>query len=1313
MSETSASAPSTASAPSEETTNPGDRALLLGAQPPVVPVLRKRYAVVVGISQYKNPDLNLRYAHRDAEELYNLICTPRGGGFSDENIVKLIDGEATTRNITRALRSFLQQPGRDDIVLIYLACHGAPDPNRPQNVYLITHDTEPDDIPGTALPMDDIQRDLTDILLADRVVLIADTCHSGAVGGAAGGSAGRRAVIDESAAASRYLQALGQSKPGMAILTSAEASETSREDVQWGGGHGVFTWHLLEGLRGKAENRQGQVTVGGLFDYVREQVRQDTGDQQHPVIGTTPFDRELPLAVTGDISTNDYFQLGLALLDVGRLLDDKERFRSAERQLNESLRLAGELGQPLPAAHLYLGLAQLARGDARSALASLGAAQEKLSGDLRVEAAFGRVVASALAGDTTATTRAIEDFAGAYPADWRLPCLNQMLAALSKDDQKSVGRALLIGISEYDGASHIPPLAGPPNDLDLAHEMLVTHFGFDPSNIFRLEDAKATYQAIVDALTQLATDAGDEDRVVIWYSGHAISQDSPAYLLPHDYDIGARINGITAEELHAAVKTIPAQHKLLVLDTHGRDEMFALAEEGAYLLALAEDRPSQTAQETRFNGKYYGLFSYELVQSLSRTPNASLDEVMAEVVQAVETKSEGQQTPRLVGNGQGALFENLDWQLYADAFTFSPRRNFDALTLTQLETFERRFSQEQSMNFPPVLHALGRGYLAKQAFPQARRLLQAAQEQAARIGLNDPEWALSLAIAQLRTHTYADGVQTLRDYQTTTPNDARLANALTAAEGLTNHRLHAVLVGVGQYSHSSIPPALGALDDVENVRRLLVEKLGADEEHIVTLVNQDATAGAIRKEFSRLVGVARSEPAFFYFAGNGSLAYPHRPTILPFDARSAAIPTDILLHELAQEADQFPNNLFTLIDAGWAAGDQLPWGAPSHSRYVSADIRPSVGTRDVALSKAGLASKPDNREWQMGIESQRVRGYVEEQIAEQGLTIGRSTLYPISLQALFSQDELPPGVAVAEADFPSPFDGGAPKPQSAPKPQGVLTTAFIQSVLERSGDGQETEGENESSEGKRAACTYAELYATIANRLKWLQPFFVGIRPAEILFSNVILEEEVENAIRRQIFEEPLQRVEELSNRLLARRDGEDMEAWLNLGIVQAARGDFGSGLRSLQEALKREEIGLPELCHEAHYHLGRVMTISASAATAPAIAIGYGQERPGDLDTAISELRDAIRGNPDNAAAYYFLGRAIFTRVEQEQLVEAEKAWETYLELGAPAGHKEEIRQQLAARRSSGRGTGSGWESTPSQGAGTGTGTGPSTSLL
>lgn len=191
-----------------------------------------KWAVIVGISEYKYQLWNLNYAHRDAEELYKLLKSKNGGNFQEKNICKLINQQATTKNIRIALFDFLQKPAREDLVFIFFACHGTPDPNRPQNLYLLTHDTDPESISGTGLPMEEIYRSLNNTLLADKVIVLADTCHSGGL------RRSTRSIEDNSELINRYFQDLSQSLGGIASLTSAEAREVAREGKQWGGGHG-------------------------------------------------------------------------------------------------------------------------------------------------------------------------------------------------------------------------------------------------------------------------------------------------------------------------------------------------------------------------------------------------------------------------------------------------------------------------------------------------------------------------------------------------------------------------------------------------------------------------------------------------------------------------------------------------------------------------------------------------------------------------------------------------------------------------------------------------------------------------------------------------------------------------------------------------------------------------------------------------------------------------------------------------------------------------------------------------------------------
>lgn len=240
-----------------------------------------KYAVIIGVSQYKNEVdglTSLRFADQDARAFEEFLLSPAGGSFAKENIQFLVNESATNQSLRSALFTFLTRPGPNDFVVIYIAGHGAPDPNDPRNLYLLPYDADPNDMGGTAFPMHELPDIFSRVLKAHHVVTFTDTCHSYGFSGAMGGHAEKKNnLINE------YLRSIA-GQADRAVITASDVSELSFESEQWGKGHGVFTYYLLRGLGGAADlNHDGTVTAGELFAYVRDQVRKETGGQQNPV----------------------------------------------------------------------------------------------------------------------------------------------------------------------------------------------------------------------------------------------------------------------------------------------------------------------------------------------------------------------------------------------------------------------------------------------------------------------------------------------------------------------------------------------------------------------------------------------------------------------------------------------------------------------------------------------------------------------------------------------------------------------------------------------------------------------------------------------------------------------------------------------------------------------------------------------------------------------------------------------------------------------------------------------------------------------
>jgi hypothetical protein len=252
------------------------------------PRIDKRWAVVIGVGDYASPDIpDLEFAPSDARAVKEFLESDAAGPFDE--VLYLENERATGAAMREALFVFLQQADWDDLVVIYYAGHGAPDPGRPDNLYLLPTDARLDALAATGFPMWDVKTALRRQIAAERVLVIADACHSaGTADGEAVGGSGANPI-------SGGFQGLFTPSRRL-MITAADTNEFSLEDARWGG-HGVFTHFLLDGLRGSGDlDGNGIVTFTELFDHVNRNVREATSGRQNPQ--RSGFG-DIPLAVVG------------------------------------------------------------------------------------------------------------------------------------------------------------------------------------------------------------------------------------------------------------------------------------------------------------------------------------------------------------------------------------------------------------------------------------------------------------------------------------------------------------------------------------------------------------------------------------------------------------------------------------------------------------------------------------------------------------------------------------------------------------------------------------------------------------------------------------------------------------------------------------------------------------------------------------------------------------------------------------------------------------------------------------------------------
>ena len=93
---------------------------------------RKCWAVVIGVSAYRKlpGDCQLRYAHRDANDIADFLRSPRGGGLPSSQIKVLVNENATLFALRTALGTWLPRSSQpQDIVYVFFAGHGTMEDN--------------------------------------------------------------------------------------------------------------------------------------------------------------------------------------------------------------------------------------------------------------------------------------------------------------------------------------------------------------------------------------------------------------------------------------------------------------------------------------------------------------------------------------------------------------------------------------------------------------------------------------------------------------------------------------------------------------------------------------------------------------------------------------------------------------------------------------------------------------------------------------------------------------------------------------------------------------------------------------------------------------------------------------------------------------------------------------------------------------------------------------------------------------------------------------------------------------------------------
>ena len=242
------------------------------------------WVIAIGVSKYQDPAIpSLRYADADAQEVYKYFRDTFG--LPDSQIFLRVNEQATLREVKSLLGTQIVARASDsrDTVILYFAGHGMRERFTGSldadglSKYFLPYDASRADLYSTALDMDEVTHILRR-LAPERVIVLLDSCFSGAAGGRSpfdpAAEGGRTPITSE------FLDRMAQGK-GRVVLTASGPEESAQESASFG--HGVFTYYLLDGLRGAADfSKDGEIDVHEIYRYVSDQVVRATKGRQNP-----------------------------------------------------------------------------------------------------------------------------------------------------------------------------------------------------------------------------------------------------------------------------------------------------------------------------------------------------------------------------------------------------------------------------------------------------------------------------------------------------------------------------------------------------------------------------------------------------------------------------------------------------------------------------------------------------------------------------------------------------------------------------------------------------------------------------------------------------------------------------------------------------------------------------------------------------------------------------------------------------------------------------------------------------------------------
>lgn len=234
-----------------------------------LPVKSKRWALVIGVDKYTDPQISpLKGSDNDARLIADALV--RYAGFPQDQVILLSTDQPTERqptrvNILRRLSNLSTAVPKDGLLLISFAGHGM---ERGGQAFLLPADAQVSDqisfLEETAISVNRVKERIKETGVGQVVVLL-DACRNDP-----GGRADAPNPLSAAYTNGFNFDVRNHEVQAFATVYATGIGQRAYEYTEKK--QGYFSWAVVEGLKGGAANDKGEITLSQLVKYVQDTV---------------------------------------------------------------------------------------------------------------------------------------------------------------------------------------------------------------------------------------------------------------------------------------------------------------------------------------------------------------------------------------------------------------------------------------------------------------------------------------------------------------------------------------------------------------------------------------------------------------------------------------------------------------------------------------------------------------------------------------------------------------------------------------------------------------------------------------------------------------------------------------------------------------------------------------------------------------------------------------------------------------------------------------------------------------------------------